>query len=81
MSLFPNKVLHTGSGGFPGDSSGKELACHCKRRKRHGFNPWVGKIPLEEGMTTHSSILAWRIPGTEMPGGLQSMGLQRVRHD
>ena len=36
---------------------------------------------LEEGMATHSSILAWRIPWTEEPGGLQSMGLQRVRHD
>ena len=34
--------------------------------------------PLEEGMATHSSILAWRIPWTEEPGGLQSMGLQRV---
>ena len=37
--------------------------------------------PMEEGMATHSSILAWRIPRTEEPGGLQSMGLQRVRHD
>ena len=37
--------------------------------------------PLEEGMATHSSVLAWRIPWTEEPGGLQSMGLQRVRHD
>ena len=37
--------------------------------------------PLEEGMATHSSILAWRIPWTEEPGGLQSMGSQRVRHD
>ena len=36
---------------------------------------------LEEGMATHSSILAWRIPWTEGPGGLQSMGSQRVRHD
>ena len=35
---------------------------------------------LEEGMTTHSSILAWRISGTEETGGLQSMGLQRVGH-
>ena len=35
--------------------------------------------PLEEGMTTHPSFLAWRIPWTEEPGGLQSMGLQRVR--
>ena len=37
--------------------------------------------PLEEEMATHSSILAWRIPWTEEPGGLQSTGSQRVRHD
>ena len=37
--------------------------------------------PLEKGVTTSSSILAWKIPWTEKPGGLQSMGLQRVRHD
>ena len=37
--------------------------------------------PLEKGMTTHSSILAWRIPWTEEPGRLQSMALQRVGHD
>ena len=37
--------------------------------------------PLETGMVTHSSILAWRIQWTEKPGGLQSMGLQRVRHN
>ena len=37
--------------------------------------------PLEKGMATHSSILAWRIPRTEEPGGLQSMGSQRVRHN
>ena len=37
--------------------------------------------PLEEGMETYSSILAWRIPCTEEPGGLQSIGSQRVRHD
>ena len=37
--------------------------------------------PLERGMATHFSILAWRIPRTEEPGRLQSMGLQRVRRD
>ena len=37
--------------------------------------------PLEKGLATHSSILAWRIPWTEGPGGLQSVGSQRVRHD
>ena len=38
------------------------------------------KDPLEKGTATHFSILAWKIPRTEEPGGLQSMGLQRVRH-
>ena len=37
--------------------------------------------PLKKGMATYSSILVWRIPWTEEPGGLQSMGSQRVRHD
>ena len=46
----------------------------------------VGLIPgsgrsLEEEMATHSSILAWRIPWAEEPGGLQSMGSERVKHD
>ena len=58
--------------GFPGGASGKEPACQCRRWKRSlGWED-----PLEEGMATHSSILAWRIPWTEEPGGLQSMGLQ-----
>ena len=46
---------------------------------------WVRSLawedPLEEGMATHPSILAWRSPQIEEPGGLQSMGSQRVRHD
>ena len=37
--------------------------------------------PLEKGMATHSNILAWRIPGTEEPGGLQAMDSQRVEHN
>ena len=37
--------------------------------------------PLEKEMATHSSIIAWKIPGTGEPGGLPSMGLHRVRHD
>ena len=40
-----------------------------------------GEDSLEKGMATHSSILAWEIPWAEEPGELQSMGLQRVRHD
>ena len=39
------------------------------------------KDPLEKGMATHSSVLAWRFPWTEEPGGLQSMELQRVGHN
>ena len=46
---------------------------------------WVRSLgwedPLEKGMTTHSGILAWRIPWTEEPGGLQFIGLQRGEHD
>jgi len=49
------------------------------------WRTWVRSLawddPLEVGMATHSSILAWRIPWTEEPGGLPSMGAQRVRHD
>ena len=46
-----------------------------------GLIPGFGKIPLEKGMATHYSILAWRIPWTEEPGRLQSIGSHRVRHD
>ena len=49
------------------------------------WETWVRSLgredPLEKGMATHSSILAWRIPWAEEPGGLQSMGSQRVGHD
>ena len=66
--------------GLPMWHHGKESTCQCRRHKRCGF--FLGqKDPLEEEMATHSSILAWRIPWTEEPGGLQSTGLQRVGHD
>ena len=45
------------------------------------MDPWVRKIPLGKEIATHSSILAWKIPRTEEPGGLLSMGSQRVGHD
>ena len=63
--------------GFPGGSEGKESACHVGHL---GFIPGSGD-PLEKEQATHSSTLAWRIPWTEEPGGLQSMGSQRVRQD
>ena len=63
----------------PGGASGKQPTCQCRRLKRCWFDPWVEKTPLEKGMATHSSILAWRIPWTEEPGGLQSMGVMKSR--
>ena len=60
-------------------------APHQRRRwRRHGFDPyfpWVGKILWRRQWQPTPSILAWRIPWTEEPDGLQSMGSQRVRHD
>ena len=44
-------------------------------------DPWVRKIPLKKKMALQSGILAWRISWTEEPGGLQSMGSQRVGHN
>ena len=56
---------------------GKESAAIWETRVRS--LSW--EVPLKKRIATHSSILAWRIPWTEEPGGLQSMGLQRIRHD
>ena len=68
--------------GFPGGSDGKESACNAGDLGLiPGFDPWVWEDSLEQGIATLSSILAWRIPWTEEPGRLQSMGLQRVAHD
>ena len=62
---------------FSSGSDGKESACSAG-----DLGQSLGwEDPLEEGMATHSSILAWRIAWAEEPGGLQSMGLQRVGHD
>ena len=62
---------------FPGGSDGKESTCNVGDL---GSIPGLER-PLEEGMATHSSILAWRIQRTEEPGRLQSMGSQNVRHN
>ena len=67
--------------GFPSGSSGKEFCLPVKQTQ----DTWVRSLgwedPLEKEMATHSSNLSWRIPRTEEPGGQQSMGSQRVRHD
>ena len=56
---------------FPGGASGKELSYHGRRLERQGWVQFLGwKDPLEEGVATNFSILVWRIPWTEEPGGL-----------
>ena len=75
LSFFTPKVPC--KPGFPGGSVVKNPSAKQES--------WVRSLdredPLEEEMATHSSILAWRIPWTEKPGGLQSMGLQRDGYD
>ena len=66
---------------FPVGTSSKELTSRCRRQNRCGFNHWVGKIPWRREQATHFSILAWRIPRTDEPGGLQSIRSRRVDHD
>ena len=63
--------------GFPGDLDSKESAC---KAEDPGSTSGSGRSP-EKGMATHTSILAWRIPWTEEPGGLQSTESQRVGHN
>ena len=70
-----SEVRHTDI--FPGGSEVKVSACSAGDL---GSIPGSGRSP-GEGNATHSSILAWRIPWTEEPGGLQSTGSQRVGHD
>ena len=74
--IWPHCLTHT-QRHFPGGSEGKESACNAGDT---GSIPGQAD-PLEEGMAIHSRILAWRIPWTSEPGGLQSMGSQTVRHD
>ena len=62
---------------FPVAQMVKNLPAMQETRVR--FLGW--EVPLEKGMAIHSSILAWRIPWTEKPGGLQSVGLQRGGHN
>ena len=59
---------------------GKESACSAGDAGDLGLIPGSGKS-LEEGPATHASILSWKIPWTEEPGRLQSIGLQRAGHD
>ena len=67
-------------GGFPCGSAVKHLPVMQEMQELWVWLP-SQEDPLEEGMTTQSSFLAWRMPWTEKPGRLQSIGLQRVGHD
>ena len=65
----------------PGDSTGKEPACQCRRCKRWGFNPWVGKIPCGGG---HNNLLQCSCQENEVDRGtqrVQSIGSQSFRHN
>ena len=66
--------------GLPRWPSGKESTCQCRRHKWLRFDSWVRKIPWRRKMTTHYGIFTWKIPWTEEPGGLQSMGSSNWAH-
>ena len=72
---YPTQLL-----GFPGGAVVKNLPASAGDAGDPGSIPGLGRSP-GVGMATHSSILAWKIPRTEKPGGLQSKGLPRVRHN
>ena len=93
-SKMKKAVPHTGEGafiltvtcvtvtelcqGFPHSSVGKETTCQCRDMRRWPVPSLGREDPLEEGMATYSSVLAWRSPWTEEPGRLQSTGSQKV---
>ena len=78
------QILPSGQG-FRSGRLRRPLVAQTVKRLPTMRETWVGSLrredPLEKEMATHSSTLAWKIPWTEEPGRLQSMGSQRVRHD
>ena len=83
---IPRSGRSPGEGiGYPLQYSWASLVAQMVKNLPAMCETWVRSLdwedPLEKGMATHSSILAWKIPWTEEPGRLQSMGLQRVRHN
>ena len=75
---YPNNTW-----GFPSGASGKESTCKCRRHKRHGFDPWVRKIPLKKKIATHSIILELVMPTisssvTPVASCLQSFPMSRL---
>ena len=76
----PTLLVGMRIGTATGGASGNELTYQCRRQKRQ-VQSQSQEDPLEEGMETLCSILAWRIPWTEECGGLQSIGSQRIIHN
>ena len=74
-------LLPIGAEGLPRWLSGSRVYLPMQKMQEMPVLSLGQENALEEEMATHSSILAWRIPWTEEPGGQQSMGSQRVRHD
>ena len=74
-------VYHVKGQGFPGGTSGKESACQCKRCSRRGLSPCIGKILWRRKWQPTPVYLPWRSPWIEEPGGLQSVGSHRVKHN
>ena len=77
LCVKSHELISLNQQGFPGGSDGKQSAHNAGDQ---GSIPGSGRS-LEKEMATHSSTLVWRIPWREEPGGLQSMGSQRVGHD
>ena len=86
LGSIPGSGRSTGEGiGYPLQYSWASLVVELVKNLPAMQETWVQSLgledPLEKGKAIHSSILAWRIPWTEKPGRLQSMGLQRVGHN
>ena len=86
LGSIPGLGRSPGEGiGYPLQYSWASLVAQLVKNPPVIWETWVQSLgwegPREESMATHASILAWRIPRTEEPGGLQSMGSQRVGHD
>ena len=78
-----NQCYPNNTWGFPSGASGKESTCKCRRHKRHGFNPWVRKIPLKKKIAAHSIILELVMPTisssvTPVASCLQSFPMSRL---
>ena len=78
-------MIKTEVWGLPPNLEGASLVAQTEKNLLAMQETWVRSLgwedPIEKGIATHSSIPAWRIQWTEEPGGLQSMGSQRVGHD